>query len=239
VRASIRKLSTLLPPGIPGTNFLRHIDIPYERYSLDSRAIFDEEDRRALYAPLLAEVVGKSDPYRYLLPHLQGPADRSWAARMMEYDLKTYLPNDILTKVDRMSMCVSVEARVPFLDHRLVELAARIPSRLKIRGGVAKHILKRTIADYLPREVLVKPKHGFSVPLETWLRTDLKEDVLDTLRGGNRHGLFDRRAVERLTEAFYRGDDSHNHQVWTLYVLEFWYRNVHGGNNGAAVAGKN
>ena len=72
---------------------------------------------------------------------------------MMEYDLKTYLPNDILTKVDRMSMLTSIEARVPLLDHRLVELAARIPSRLKIRDGVAKYILKRVIAPYLPPEV--------------------------------------------------------------------------------------
>ena len=155
---------------------------------------------------------------------------------MMEYDLKTYLPNDVLTKVDRMSMLASLEARVPLLDHRLVEFAARIPSRLKIRGGIGKRILKRVMVPYLPPEVLNKRKQGFSVPLGTWLRTDLREDILDTLRGGNRHGLFDRRAVERLTDAFFRGDDSPNYQVWTLYAFELWYRNVYGAAARRAVA---
>lgn len=237
VRAGIRRLSGVLPQRIPGTNFLRHIDIPYGRYILDAMAVFDEEDRRELYAPPLAEAVWGVDPYRHHLPHLEGSTDRSWEARMMEYDLKTYLPNDILTKVDRMSMRASIEARVPLLDHRLVELAARIPSRLKIRGGVAKHILKRVMAPYLPPEVLQKRKQGFSVPLGTWLRTDLREDILDTLRGGNRHGLFDQRAVERLAEAIFRGDDSRNHQIWALYAFELWYRNVHCGNGRAAVEG--
>jgi asparagine synthase (glutamine-hydrolysing) len=227
VRSGIRLMSTAIPGGVPGKNFLSRIDSPYERYSLNSRAIFSEESRSGLYAPLLADAVGKSDPYRHLLPYLDGPSGRSWEARMMEYDLKTYLPNDILTKVDRMSMYTSLEARVPFLDHRLVELAARIPARLKIRNGVAKHILKRVIAPYLPAEVLAKRKHGFSIPLEGWLRSDLKVDVLDTLHGRNQSGLFDRRAVDRLVNAFFRGDDSRNHQVWTLYAFELWYRNVH------------
>jgi asparagine synthase (glutamine-hydrolysing) len=156
----------------------------------------------------------------------------------MEYDLKTYLPNDILTKVDRMSMLTSIEARVPLLDHRLVELAARIPSRLKIRDGVAKYILKRVIAPYLPPEVVQKGKQGFSVPLGTWLRTVLKDDVLDTLRGGNRHGLFDPQGLQRLSDAFFRGDDSRNHQIWALYAFELWHRNVHSATGRASVAGE-
>jgi asparagine synthase (glutamine-hydrolysing) len=236
VRSGISRLSAAIPQGVRGRNFLTHLHVPFERYSLDSRAIFDEADRRALYAPLLNDAVGASDPYRHLLPHLDDAAGRSWESRMMEYDVKTYLPNDILTKVDRMSMRVSLEARVPLLDHKLVELAARIPASLKIRDGVAKHILKRIIAPYLPKEVLEKRKHGFSIPLETWLRTELKTDVLDTLRGGNQHRLFDRAAVERITDAFFRGDDSRNHQVWTLYAFELWYRNVHCGQRQTALA---
>ena len=101
----------------------------------------------------------------------------------MEYDLKTYLPNDVLTKVDRMSMRASLESREPLLDHRLVEFAATIPTHLKIRNGTGKHILKRIMSPYLPAEVLHKQKQGFSVPLSTWLRTDLRNDILDTLRG--------------------------------------------------------
>ncbi len=218
----------MLPAAVPASNYLRRIDMPYERYILDAMAVFDEQDRRDLYGSDFAELVRNVDPYEHQLPNFGGSDGRGWEARMMEYDLKTYLPNDVLTKVDRMSMRASIEARVPLLDHHLVEFAARIPSRLKIRGGVSKSILKRVMAPYLPAEVLHKRKQGFSVPLGTWLRTDLKQDIMDALRGGNRHGLFDARAVERLTDAFFRGDDSRNYQVWTLYAFELWYRNVHG-----------
>jgi asparagine synthase (glutamine-hydrolysing) len=236
LRAGIRRLGGLLPAGLPGRNFLCRADMPYARYILDAIAVFDDEDRRRLYGPLFDGAIAGSDSYRHHLPHLDRGAGRSWTARMMEYDLKTYLPNDILTKVDRMSMYTSLEARVPLLDHRLVELAAAIPSRLKIRGGVAKHILKRVMAPYLPASVLGKRKHGFSVPLETWLRTELREEVLDTLRSGNRHGLFSRDGLDRLTDSFFHGDDRRNHQVWTLYAFERWHRAVHLGGRPAAAA---
>ena len=229
MRSGIRRLSTLIPDGVRGKNFLTRIDVPFERYSLDSRAIFDERDRRSLYSPLLARAVANSDPYKHLLPHLEDAGNRSWESRMMEYDLKTYLPNDIMTKVDRMSMRVSLEAREPLLDHHLVELAARIPASFKIRNGISKYILKRAIAPYLPAEVIEKRKKGFSIPLQTWLRTVLKEDLLDALRGSSHHGLFDRRGLDRVTDSFFKGDSSRNHQIWTLYAFEVWYRNVHGG----------
>lgn len=227
VRAGIRRLSGVLPPGVPGRNFLHQIDVPYERYILDAMAVFDDEDRRSLYAPAFVDAARGVDAYRRHLSHLSGGKSRSWPARMMEYDLKTYLPNDILTKVDRMSMLTSLEAREPLLDHRLVELAARIPSQLKIRDGIAKYILKRVIAPYLPPEVLQKRKQGFSVPLGVWLRTVLKEDILDTLRGGNKHGLFDYQGLQRLSDAFFHGDESRNHQIWALYAFELWHRNVY------------
>ena len=229
MRAGIRRLSTFIPDGVRGKNFLSRIDIPFERYSLDSRAIFDERDRRGLYSSLFAKAIAGSDPYKHLLPHLDGGANRSWESRMMEYDLKTYLPNDIMTKVDRMSMRVSLEAREPLLDHHLIELAARIPASFKIRNGVGKYILKRAVAPYLPSEVLEKRKKGFSIPLNTWLRNVLKDDVLDALRGSHHHGLFDRRGIDRLADWFFKGDNSRNHQIWTLYAFEVWYRNVHGG----------
>jgi asparagine synthase (glutamine-hydrolysing) len=227
VRRGLAKLVRLLPHGIPGTNFLRRVDIPYNRYILDAMAVFDEADRRGLYGDHASDEIGGADPYAHHLPHLQGADTRPWAARMMEYDLKTYLPNDILTKVDRMSMMNSLEAREPLLDHRLVEFAAKVPSGLKIRDGVAKYILKKAVGPLLPLDTIAKRKQGFSIPLQTWLRDYLKADVLDTLRSGNRHGIFDQRAVEKITDSFFAGDDLRNHQVWTLYAFEKWYQTVH------------
>jgi asparagine synthase (glutamine-hydrolysing) len=236
IRAGIRRMTGVLPNALPGANYLRQIDMPYERYILDAMAVFDEQDRRDLYAPEFSAFVHGIDPYRHQLLNFAGSNDRGWEARMMEYDLKTYLPNDVLTKVDRMSMLASLEARVPLLDHHLVEFAATIPSDLKIRGGIGKHILKQVMAPFLPAAVLQKRKQGFSVPLGPWLRTDLKEDILDALQGGGGHGFFDRRAVQRLSDAFFRGDDAHNYQVWTLYAFELWYRNVYGAAARKAVA---
>lgn len=227
LRVGLRQVSRWLPVSMPGANFLQHLDIPYPRYILDAMAVFDARDRLGLYSQQALGELRDADPYAWHLPHLPAKGLSSWAARMMEYDLKTYLPNDILTKVDRMSMLNSLEAREPLLDHRLVELAAKIPSNLKIRGGVGKYILKKVIAPFLPMTVITKRKQGFSVPLEAWLRTTLRENVLDTLRAGGGHGIFNQRALDAITDAFFHGDDRRNHQVWTLYAFERWYQSVH------------
>jgi len=236
VRNGIRQLSRLVPAGVPGANYLKHIDLPYGRYILDAIAVFDQGDRDGLYSAAALGQLSGADPYRYHLPNLPQCPGQPWAARMMEYDLKTYLPNDVLTKVDRMSMLNSLEAREPWLDHELVELAARIPSGLKIRGGISKYIMKKAIAPYLPQEVLVKRKQGFSVPLTSWLRSDLHDEVLDTLRSGNQHGIFDPRGLRRITDGFFHGDDRRNYQLWTLYAFEHWYQRVHCGRSVTAKA---
>jgi asparagine synthase (glutamine-hydrolysing) len=92
---------------------------------------------------------------------------------------------------------------------------------------VAKYIMKQAIAPYLPQEVLVKRKQGFSIPLTSWLRSDLHDEVLDTLRCGNQHGIFEPAGLQRIVDGFFRGDDRRNYQVWTLYAFEHWYRQVH------------
>jgi asparagine synthase (glutamine-hydrolysing) len=235
-RNGICQLSRLVPSGVPGANYLKHINLPYGRYILDAIAVFDQGDRVGLYSAAAREQLSGADPYLYHLPNLRQSAGEPWAARMMEYDLKTYLPNDVLTKVDRMSMLNSLEAREPLLDHELVELAARIPCGLKIRGGVSKYIMKQAIAPYLPKEVLVKRKQGFSIPLTSWLRSDLHDEVLDTLRSGNQHGIFDPRGLRRIEDGFFHGDDRRNYQVWTLYAFEHWYQKVHCGPADAAKA---
>jgi len=230
IRRGITRASRLLPAGVPGASFLRQLDIPYNRYILDAMAVFDDRDRSGVYSRDTLHALAGADSYEHHLPHLQRGSDRSWAASMMEYDLKTYLPNDILTKVDRMSMLNSLEAREPLLDHHLVEFAATIPAKFKIRNGISKYILKRVMTPFLPSAVMTKRKHGFSVPLESWLRATLKGDVLDTLRSGNRHGIFERRALDRIIDAFFKGDNRRNHQVWTLFAFEHWHQNVHARN---------
>jgi asparagine synthase (glutamine-hydrolysing) len=140
--------------------------------------------------------------------------------------VKTYLADDILTKVDKMSMAVSLEARVPLLDHKLLEFAARVPSSLKLRNGISKHLLRRALDRHVPRPMMQGPKHGFTAPVGAWLRGPLKELAADLLLDGrlDDRGLFRRAAIERLWNEHQEQRKDHTHRVWSLVMLELWFR---------------
>jgi asparagine synthase (glutamine-hydrolysing) len=150
---------------------------------------------------------------------------RDFATQMMLVDTMSYLPGDILTKVDRTTMAVSLEARVPLLDHRLVEFVVALPSRLKIRGRTGKWILRQAIAGRVPPNVLEKPKQGFAVPLNRWFRKDLRYRVEKFLHVDSpMYEFVDRSAVRRtVTEHRLRRRD-HSHLLWRLLVLDVWLR---------------
>jgi len=147
--------------------------------------------------------------------------------RLLDLDLATYLPGDLLVKMDRMCMAWSVEARSPLLDHELVEFAARIPPSLKIKGIVGtKHILKRAFEELLPPAVLHRTKAGFGVPIDVWLRGPLRDFTRDLLLGPAAlgRGLFDRGAVGALLDDHISGRRNAHHQIWALLMLELWFR---------------
>jgi len=140
-------------------------------------------------------------------------------------DLSTWLPEDLLMKVDKMSMSVGLEARVPFLDHRLVELVAGMPSHLKW-GREPKHLLRRAAVGLVPDAVLHRPKHGFTLPLERWFRAEcrpLAEDLLLSPRARSR-GLFDPAAVGEVWRGYLAGRDRAFMQTWVLLNFEVWSR---------------
>jgi asparagine synthase (glutamine-hydrolysing) len=147
---------------------------------------------------------------------------------MPSMDLRTYLPDDILTKVDRASMSVALEARVPLLDYRLVEFAARLPSRLKYRGGKTKYVLRQILAKYVPRELWERPKSGFAIPLRDWLRKDLRTWVEDELTGdwGWTLGLIDRRAAETVIREHMSGPADHSLLLWAFLSWKSWVRRM-------------
>ena len=141
-------------------------------------------------------------------------------------DLLTYLPCDLLTKVDIASMASGLECRQPFLDHRLVELAVGMPRRLKLRGWHAKWILRRAFGALLPRAVFRRPKMGFGVPLDHWFRHDLRDFAHEVLLDSStiERGYFRRAAVAELLEQHTRGIFDHAYRLWALLVLELWLR---------------
>jgi len=146
--------------------------------------------------------------------------------RMLYSDLKSWLVDDLLIKADKMTMATAVELRVPFLDHRVVEFAATIPSSLKLRRGKGKWILKKAMAGRLPDEILRRPKLGFPTPLALMFKRDLSSYVRDTLlsRGAASRGYFDQRHITALVDEHLAGTRDHHRTLWQLLVLEEWHR---------------
>jgi asparagine synthase (glutamine-hydrolysing) len=152
--------------------------------------------------------------------------DAPFAEQMMLYDLIQYLPDDILTKVDRASMAVSLEARVPLLDHEVVELAWQLPLRWKIRGRTQKYILKQVLGRHVPDVLFERPKMGFGVPVGHWLRGPLKDWAIELLdpRALRADGIFDSDAVGRTWQAHQAGRGNHEHQLWALLMFQSWWQ---------------
>ncbi|HEC22222.1 MAG TPA: asparagine synthetase B, partial [Chloroflexi bacterium] len=146
--------------------------------------------------------------------------------RLLDVNLRTYLPDDLLVKADRCTMAASLEARSPFLDHLLVDFAAAIPPDLKLRGRVSKYILKRAVRRLLPRSIIERKKHGFGVPVGAWFRADLASYARDVLLGerASQRGIFHMEAVRAMLEAHVSGRADLGHALWTLLTFELWMR---------------
>jgi asparagine synthase (glutamine-hydrolysing) len=160
---------------------------------------------------------------RLLDPWFEPARHRDFIYQMGLVDLQTYLPGDILTKVDRMSMAVSLEARVPFLDHHVVEFALSLPSALKLRDGTGKWLVRRAIERVVPKSVLEHPKQGFAVPLGAWFRHELAHRVQRLSSPGARvHEFTDVNAVRRIATEHRIGRRDHSWMLWRAMVLDIW-----------------
>ncbi|CAB1084230.1 hypothetical protein JY97_08030 [Alkalispirochaeta odontotermitis] len=144
--------------------------------------------------------------------------------RLMRVDQQTYLPDAMLTKVDRASMATSLEVRVPLLDHRVVEFSAALPESFKYRNGTGKYLLKKLLAKYLPPELFERPKMGFGIPIDLWLRLELKELLLDYLSAErlDREGLFNSTLVEKKIKEHLSGRTNHQYRLWSLLMWQMW-----------------
>ena len=197
-----------------------------EALYLDNFAVFSREQQAGLLAPELRARLASEDPYATAMA-LMGSSDaKSLLDRLLYVDTKTYL-HELLMKQDQMSMAASIESRVPFLDHPLVEWTARLPERLKLRGGTTKYILREAMRDILPPEILSRGKMGFPVPVGAWLRGPYRavvdELVLSPRALGRR--LFDPAAIRAIVQRHQAGED-HAERLWSLVNLEIWHRVV-------------
>ena len=144
---------------------------------------------------------------------------------MMEVDFQTYLPDDILCKVDRSSMYYSLETRAPFLNKDLVTFATNMPLNYKLREGQSKWILRRILEKYVPSELFERPKQGFGIPVSEWMRGQLKDWTNDMLSDEilNAHGLFNSQTVKNFKEEHFNGISNNEHNSWSLIQFNQWH----------------
>ena len=150
----------------------------------------------------------------------------SFAENMMYWDTLTYLNGDILTKVDRASMAVSLEARAPLLDRRIYDYAWRLPMDVKIKNGKGKWLLREVLKKHVPEDLIERPKQGFCVPIGDWLRGDLRdwaEDLLDE-RILRDQGFFNYPEILKAWEEHQKGRGNHAMRLWTVLCFQDWYR---------------
>ncbi|MGH9905980.1 MAG: asparagine synthase (glutamine-hydrolyzing), partial [Pyrinomonadaceae bacterium] len=223
----MRPLSQRLPHAAWGRNYLHNVSLdPISRY-LDSVSVFTSLNRKSLYTSDFSQKLGPGGYVGGLFHEFVGnvktgdPLDR-----LLYLDSKTYLPGDILTKVDRMSMAVSLEARAPLLDHKLIEFVTGIPASLKLAGQEPKYLLKMAVRDLVPAKILHRPKQGFGVPIQEWINQQLRSRIRDTLSDARtrQRGYVDSRYVDKLLDEHERGRRDHSMGLWALVMLELWHR---------------
>ena len=231
-----------------GAKWIRNFPVSVEQKSIGRRvkrlleAMHQTPERRYLRwvsifnAEMLSQVltddalaaIGENDPAQFVLDAYQMCPDRDFVTRTTCVDVNSYLPCDLLTKVDIASMTFGLECRGPFLDHKVVELAAQMPLKFKQDQTQGKKILIETFSDLLPRSIQTRRKMGFGVPIDHWFRHELKpllHDVLLSEQCRNR-GLFREATVEKLIHQHTRGEQDHAYRLWALLCFELWARTI-------------
>jgi len=223
-RVALRFIGRVMPDSMKGKNFASHHALDgWARY-LDASTLFRTEAKKKLFRPDVFRQLAAHDPWSAAETVL-ARQQCHWLSAAQYVDLHRYLPLDILTKVDRMSMAHALEARVPLLDHVLVELAASIPPALLLQNGSGKHVFKRALRGLLPDATLTRGKQGFAIPLGDWFRGELEPVARELLLSprSRQRDLFDPDYVNQLLERHERGRPL-DLQVWTLICFEVWCR---------------
>ena len=234
-RKAIPALASRIPPQSAKKGFLNKTKRMIEGGALDPSLhharwmiFISDTEKELLYHPELKRSLNGYSTSSIFEGYFRQAARFDSLAQQQYVDIKTYLVDDILTKVDRMSMAVSIEARVPLLDYRIAEFALNLPPQMKLHRSKTKVILRQAMQHLLPEISLMKPKQGFSIPMKHWLRSSLRpmlEDLLseECLR---KRGYFNPQIVSTWIREHLDGSANHSHRLWSLMVFELWYRSV-------------
>ncbi len=230
----LTRLFDLIPPSskkkglINRTKrFVEGMKLPEDLHHMRWMIFLQKLEKDLLYNEDMKSGILEKDTFKFIRSYFANVAynHSDDINKQMYVDLKMYLVDNILVKVDRMSMATSLEARVPFLDHRFVEFAATIPGEYKMQGRKTKVILKQAMEDLLPKEILYRGKEGFSIPIKNWLKKELKPLMMDTLAPEKieREGFFNPEYVDKLKKQHLAGFHNHSHRLWALMIFGRWY----------------
>ncbi|MBE3583897.1 MAG: hypothetical protein IMX01_07290 [Limnochordaceae bacterium] len=232
----LRPLAALIPSHMHGHNLAHRLLDPVDQWYRGVGATFTEEEKQAIYSPRMRHIASQIDMQSVVspfFPRMNALSDNrgkclgnDTLAAMLYFDVRSSLADDTLLKADRLTMAYSVELRVPFLDHLMVEFAATLPPEFKLAGHTLKYILKKALGNVLPAEILYRKKLGFTAPVTAWMSRDLHayaETLLTSSRFRDR-GYFDDRSIRHLLEPARCMSDVGSRQVFTLLVLELWHR---------------
>ncbi|MDQ3652206.1 MAG: asparagine synthase (glutamine-hydrolyzing) [Acidobacteriota bacterium] len=230
LRSAVRRGIEALPAGSKARGKLSRTFLclapDIESIYFDNFAVFPRHMQRAMLTSEVKERAGDSlDPYARVRRYIADTDARSLLNQLLYADMKTYL-HELLMKQDQMSMAASIESRVPFLDHKLVEFTSRLPERMKLRGWTTKYVLRQSMKGVLPEAILNRPKMGFPVPVGAWFRGEFRS-VIDEYVLGERtaaRGLFDQAFVRRIVAEHQAGAGNHAERLWSLVNFEMWQR---------------
>ena len=216
----------LMPDGMRGKKRLSIMRGDLATRYMQRFMTFPDDSRPSMYTQEYFALVRDHNPYERLISEFHAVSHLDVTAQLQYVDVRTYLADDILVKVDKASMFNSLETRAPMLDQYLVEYVASLPSTIRTRNGVLKYLLKKVAADLLPAEILTRRKQGFGVPIKHWFRGDLNSyahDVLLSTRAQQR-GIFDPEFIRNLLKAHASTKwVNHSSAIWTLLCLELWF----------------
>jgi asparagine synthase (glutamine-hydrolysing) len=219
--------SKVLPDGIRGKKRLQSMHCDPATRRLQTTTIIPYSWRSSMYTPDFFAQIYEHNPYDRFLNEFYSVRHLETMAQMQYLDVRTYLPDDILVKVDKASMINSLETRAPLLDQFLAEYVASLPSAVRTRNGVLKYLLKKIAADMIPAEILSRPKQGFAAPIKQWFRGDLSsyvQELLDSSRARQR-GIFDPLFIRNLLRTHASTKlVNHSEAIWALLCLELWFQ---------------
>jgi len=206
--------------------FFQPINESPERRNIRWHCFFNNEIKDKLYSEEMKEKLSHQDAFNYMIDIFQKAEADDFLDKVLYTDINTYLPGDLLVKMDIATMANSLETRSPFLDHKFMEFTAQIPSRLKLKGLTSKYILKKALKDLLPKEILKRRKMGFGIPIGKWFRHQLKDYIREILldKRSLRRGYFKREAIQQLLDEHISGRVDHGYRLWALLNLELWHR---------------